>query len=131
MIHLIECVPNKTEDVNLSAFNLITRINEWKTLTQHISYQCKCKFHGKKCICNQKWYNNKSQYECKNLRKHNVWRKDYIWKTNTCSCENGKYLGSIIRDSVTMCDEIIEVTQATPTKPVPTKTIPTNFNGKR
>ena len=30
------CVPNKTEDVNLSVFNMITRINESKPLTKHI-----------------------------------------------------------------------------------------------
>ena len=43
------CVPNKTEDLNLSMFNMITRINESKTLTKHISCDCKCKFVGKKC----------------------------------------------------------------------------------
>ena len=31
------CVPNKTEDVNLSIFNMITKINKSKTLTRHIS----------------------------------------------------------------------------------------------
>ena len=31
-----ECIPNKTEDLNLSVFNMITRINELKTL-KHIS----------------------------------------------------------------------------------------------
>ena len=31
------CVPNKTEDLNLSVFNMITGINESKTLTKHIS----------------------------------------------------------------------------------------------
>ena len=30
------CVPNKTEDLNLSIFNMITEINEFKTLTKHI-----------------------------------------------------------------------------------------------
>ena len=30
------CVPNKTEDLNLSVFNRITRINKQKTLTKHI-----------------------------------------------------------------------------------------------
>ena len=30
------CVPDKTEDLNLSVFNMITGINEWKTLTKHI-----------------------------------------------------------------------------------------------
>ena len=43
------CVPNKTEDLNLSVFNMITGINESKTLTKHISCECKCKFDGRKC----------------------------------------------------------------------------------
>ena len=31
------CIPNKTEDLNLSVFSMITEINESKILTQHIS----------------------------------------------------------------------------------------------
>ena len=30
------CVPNKTKDLNLSIFNMITRINESKTLTKQL-----------------------------------------------------------------------------------------------
>ena len=41
-------VPNKTEDINLSMFNMITGINESKELTKHISCKCKCKFDGRK-----------------------------------------------------------------------------------
>ena len=42
------CVPNKTEDLNnLSVFNMITEINESKTLTKHISCECKCRFEKK------------------------------------------------------------------------------------
>ena len=37
------CVPNKTEDLNLSLFNMITGINESKTLIKHISCESKCK----------------------------------------------------------------------------------------
>ena len=40
------CIPNKTEDLNLSIFNMITGINESKTFKRHISCQCKCKFDG-------------------------------------------------------------------------------------
>ena len=31
------CVPNKTEDLNLSVFNMIKGINEWEKITKHIS----------------------------------------------------------------------------------------------
>ena len=34
-------------------------------------------------------------------------KKNYIWNPAACSCENGKYLESIIDDSVITCDEII------------------------
>ena len=42
------CVPNKTEDLNLSVFNMIPGINEPKALTKHISCECKCRFDGRK-----------------------------------------------------------------------------------
>ena len=48
------CVPNKMEDLNLSVFNMITRINQSKILTKHISWKCEFKFDHKKCNSNQK-----------------------------------------------------------------------------
>ena len=68
--------PNKTEDVNLSAFNLITITNESKTLIKHISCKYKCKLDSKKCNSNQIWNNNKCQCDCKNLRK-NLYEKGF------------------------------------------------------
>ena len=47
------CVPNKTKDLILTVFNMITGINESKTLTKHIPYECKCKFDGRKCNLDQ------------------------------------------------------------------------------
>ena len=44
------CVPNKTEDLNLNVFNLITRINDSKALTKHMSRESKCKCDGKNII---------------------------------------------------------------------------------
>ena len=42
------CVPNKTKDLSLSEFNMVAGINELKTLTKHISRECKCKSDGRK-----------------------------------------------------------------------------------
>ena len=42
--------PNKTGSANLNVFNLITRIDESKTLTNHIFYKYRYKFDGKKVI---------------------------------------------------------------------------------
>ena len=53
------CVPNKTKDLSLSVFNMITGINESITLTKHISCKCKCKFDGRKCDSDRWWNNDK------------------------------------------------------------------------
>ena len=81
------CVPNKTEDLNLSMFNMITGINESKILTKHVSSEWKSKFDARKCNSDQKWNNDKCPSEC---RKHHISEKDYIW--NTATCKIGKYL---------------------------------------
>ena len=44
------CVPNKTEDLDLSMFSMITEINESKTLTKHISCKCQCRIDEKNVI---------------------------------------------------------------------------------
>ena len=39
---------SKTEDLNLSVFNMIRGINKSKTLAKHILCECKCKLDGTK-----------------------------------------------------------------------------------
>ena len=34
------CVPNKTEDLNINVFNMITKMNGSKILKKHISREC-------------------------------------------------------------------------------------------
>ena len=47
----------------------------------------------------------KCRRECK---KYHICEKDYIRNPATCSCENGKYLASVIDDSNIMWDEVID-----------------------
>ena len=98
-------VPNKTEGLNLSVFNMITGINKSKTLTKHTPCECKCKFDGGKCNSDQWWNNNKCQCE---FKKRHTYEKNYVSNPATCSCKNIKYLASIMDDSDTMSDETIE-----------------------
>ena len=72
---------------------------------KHISCECKCKFDGTKRNSNECLNNNKCWCDCK---KHNVCWKDYIWNPATRNCKNGKYLTSIIDDSIIICDEVIK-----------------------
>ena len=84
---------------------MITGINESETLTKHILCEFKCKFDGRNFNSDQWWNDNKCWYECK---KRHVCEKDYVWNPAICDCENGKYLASIIDDSVITYDESIE-----------------------
>ena len=44
------CVPNKTKDLNIHAFNIITGKNESKISTKDISSKRRCRFDGKNVI---------------------------------------------------------------------------------
>ena len=115
-------VPNKTKDLNLSVFNIITGTNESKILATLISCECKCKF-DEKCNSDQWWYNDKWGYEKRKKRHECV--TDCIWNLATYSCENGKYLTSVIGDSVITYDEIIDLYNEE------AKSISTTFNEKK
>ena len=55
-----------------------------------------------------------------NVKKKHICEKCYIWNPASYSCENSKYLASIINsDLVITCSEVIEGT-----------TVPANFNEK-
>ena len=66
---------------------MITGINESKTLTKHISCECKCRFDERKCNSDPWWNNDKCQFEWK---KCHVCEKDYTRNPSTCNRENGK-----------------------------------------
>ena len=56
-------IPNKTEDLNIYVFNMITGKNESKLLAKVISCESKCKFDGRKCNSDQNWNNDKCRCE--------------------------------------------------------------------
>ena len=110
------CVPNKSEDLYLNVFNIITGINKSKTLTKHVPCECKCKFDQKNVIQINVETTINVNVSVKNIL---YVKKDYIWNPSTCIFKNGKYIASIMDDLVIECDEVIE------------KTVPTNFNEKK
>ena len=111
------CVSSKTKDINIKVFNMITNINESKTMVKHIWCDRKCKFNISTCSSN----NETCQCHCKNyLMCINV----YSWNHSTCICKNGKYLKSIASYSKIVCYEIIYTMDIVSTNV--TNTIPTN-----
>ena len=47
----------------------------------------------------------------KKKKKHRVCEKSYFWNPATFICENDNYAGSIIDNSVVICNEIIDPTK--------------------
>ena len=105
----------------IKVFNLITRINEAKTLVKHILYDCEYKIDSTTCNSNEKWNYDKCQCKCKNYRSCN---KYYCWNPSTCICEKSKYLKHVADDSVIVYDEVINATDSVAinvTNAIPTK----------
>ena len=50
MTYLIKYVFQINQDLNLSVFKMIVEIIESKTLTKHISCECKRKFDGRSMV---------------------------------------------------------------------------------
>ena len=61
---------------------MITGINESKKL---MSWQCKCKFNGKKYNSGEWLSNEKCPWECK---KSHLCKKYYVESLAICSCKN-------------------------------------------
>ena len=97
-------VPNKTEDLYRGIFNMITRINELKILTKHISCKCKCRFDEKNVI----HINGGIMINVNvNVKKRHACEKYFTWNPSTSNCENGKHLASVMDNWEIACDEII------------------------
>ena len=88
------CVPNKTEDVNLNFFNIITRINGLTTLLRNITCDCKCEFDGRKSSSSQKW--NKDLCRCEWKKSSKMYtqciQKDYVRNLSTSACKINRVL---------------------------------------
>ena len=106
-------LPKETKDINVKTFNMITKKNEAKTITKHISCDCKCKLISTTCSSNQKWNNETCQCKCKN---HCTCKKDYNWNPRTCTCENSKCSKSIADTLAIECDELMSVINIVLTK---------------
>ena len=57
MSYLQRYVFHKKQKTNLKALNMITKKNEARAMTKHISCDCRCKFNSTTCNSKQKWNN--------------------------------------------------------------------------
>ena len=91
-------ISNKREDLNLSVFNMITCINEWKMLTKdtymNLMEQNVSQINGEITV--------NVDVSVKTI----IYVKKIVKSPATCNCENGKYLASIMDDSLITDDSV-------------------------
>ena len=84
------CVPDVLENLDVKAFNLMSRTNETRHIEWHETCKCICRLD--KIICNskQRWNEDKCRCECKELIDKGVCDKGFIWNPSSCECERYK-----------------------------------------
>ena len=116
------CIPDVIKNLNVIAFNLMSRTNETRYIKWHETYKCKYRLDG--CVYNnkQRWNDDKCWCECKELIDQGVRNKGFIWNLSNCeyecykSCDVGEYLGyenckcrkKIVDELVEECTENVE-----------------------
>ena len=84
------CVPDIVKNLNVKAFNLMSRTNETRSIKWHKSCKCICRLNGTICNNKQRWNKDKCRCDCKKLIDKGVCNKRYIWNPSNCECEYDK-----------------------------------------
>ena len=84
------CVPDVVKNLNVKAFNLMSRTNETRHIKLHETCKCKCRLDASVCNYKQLWNDDKCRFECKELFDKCVFDKGFIWNTSHCECECDK-----------------------------------------
>ena len=83
------CVPDVIKDLDIKAFNLMSRTNETRFIKWHEKCKCECKLDA--IVCNNKrWNKNKCRCECKESIDKGIYDKGFIWNPSNRECECDK-----------------------------------------
>ena len=84
------CVPDVAKNLNIKAFNLMSRTNETRSIKLHGTSKCICRLN--KIICNnkQRWNKDQCRCVCRALIDKGVCDKGYIFNPSNCKCECDK-----------------------------------------
>ena len=61
------CVPDTIKNINVKAFNLMSRTNETRHIKWHKTCKCRCRLDASVCNNKQRWNEDKCRCECKEL----------------------------------------------------------------
>ena len=85
------CGPDIVKDLNVKAFNLMSRTNDTRSIKWHKLCNCICRLNEIICNNKQRWNEDKCRCDCKKLiDKKGVYDKSYIWNPSNCECQCDK-----------------------------------------
>ena len=84
------CVLDVVKDMNIKAFNLISRTNETRCVFWHETCTCQCRLDASIFHDNQRWKNDKCRCKYKELIGKGRCDDRFIWNPSTCECECDK-----------------------------------------
>ena len=90
------CVPDVIKDLNVKAFNLMSRTNETRFIKWHEKCRCKCRLDAIICNNKQRWNKNKRRCECKELIDQGICDKGFIWNPSNCECDKNCDIGEYL-----------------------------------
>ena len=85
-----QCVPHVVKNLNVKAFNLMSRTNETRYIEWYETCKCKCRLGGSVCNNKQCWNDDKCRCESKELIDKGVCENGFIWNLSNCECECDK-----------------------------------------
>ena len=84
------CVPDVVNNLNVTAFNLMSRPNKTRHIEWYETCKCKCRLDASVCNNKQCWNDDKCKCECKELVDKGICDKGFICKPSNCECEYNK-----------------------------------------
>ena len=85
------CVSDVVKNINVKAFNLMSRINETRNIIWHETCKYVCRLTSSVYNSRQIWNEDKCRCECReNLIEKGICDKGYIWNPSNCECECDK-----------------------------------------
>ena len=72
------CVPDNVKDLNVRAFNLMSRTNETRHTKWHETCKSICRLNKIICDSKQRWKEDRCRCECKELIDKGVRNKGYV-----------------------------------------------------
>ena len=81
------CAPDVVTNLNVRAFNLMSRTNETRHKEWHETCKCKCRLDASVCNNKQRWKDDKCTCKCKELIDKDVCDKGFTWNPSNCECQ--------------------------------------------